>query len=863
MIKSISLSFLFAVLVSITHSQSAPEKISLSSNWQFRQADSGTWLKATVPGCVHTDLLDNKIIEDPFFGTNEKKLQWIDKKDWEYETVFLLDKATLAKQQLDLVFEGLDTYAEVRLNGQLVLSADNMFRSWRVDCKKWLKERNTLNIRFLSPIRIGLQKLEANGYALPNDNDDSRTGGLGDQKVSVFTRKAQFQYGWDWGPRFVTSGIWKPAYLEAWDEVRIADLHILNREISKQTAVLTADLEIEGSSGMPATLLISVGEKELARETVNLRTGIQKYPIRFSIQNPRLWWSNGIGEQYRYPIKAEILTGNNRDSKELRYGIRTVKLIQDPDSAGKSFYFELNGMPVFAKGANYIPSDIFLNRVTTADYERIVGDAAAAHMNMLRVWGGGFYENELFYDLCDKYGILIWQDFMFACSLYPGDSAFMENVRLEAVDNVKRLRNHPCMALWCGNNECEAAWKDWGYDKKFAARDPRLAEKVWGDYCKLFHRLLYGVVQEYQPELAYWASSPMASWTPGKDDDEVAKVTRNSGDRHYWDVWHGRKPFSKYAELIPRFMSEYGLQSFPGFSTVKTYAPEPADWNIESEKMMHHQKNGRGNMLIRQYMQDWYQVPSNFEHFLYVSHLLQAEGIKVGMEAHRRNMPYCMGSLYWQLNDCWPVASWSGMDYFHRWKALHYYAEKAYNTELVSPWVENNELKLFVVSDRLSGFNAAIEMKILDFGGKLLWEKKLSVKVPANSSRKYFTGKLDELLKGIDRKNAVFIVNLVENGKILSENSWYFLPFKDLALPEPTIEYTSEKVPGGYLLNLRTNKLAKNVFLETEGSGGRFSDNYFDLFPGIPKQIRVISDVELPSFRKTLKILSLYQTLDQ
>ena len=844
-----------------TNAQNHPVQIDLNNSWQFRQADSGQYLPATVPGCVHTDLLANNIIEDPFFGTNEKNLQWIDKKDWEYSKDFNLAKDVLEKQSIELVFDGLDTYAEVWLNGQLILKADNMFRQWRVDCRKWLKENNTLRIRFLSPIRVGLEKLEANGYALPNDNDDSKTGGLGSTKVSVFTRKAQYQYGWDWGPRFVTSGIWRPVYIDAWNNARIADVRIENKTITEKYANLSAGFEIEANADEKVTVLVSINGTSLSEKEVQLIKGTNRVNLDFAIENPKLWWSNGLGEPYRYKVTARIETPNATDSKEFFYGIRTIKLIQEPDSAGKSFYFELNGIPVFAKGANYIPSDAFVTRTTPEKYEQLIDDAAKANMNMLRVWGGGFYENDIFYDLCDKYGIMVWQDFMYACSLYPGDDAFMENARQEAIYNVKRLRNHACIALWCGNNECQAAWKDWGFDKKFAAKDPKLAEKVWGDYCNLFHRVLYNVVKEYQPEAAYWASSPMASWTPGMDDDMVARKTDKSGDRHYWDVWHGRQPFSKYVELIPRFMSEYGFQSFPEFKTVKTFAPDPADWSIESAIMMHHQKNGRGNMLIRKYMEDWYQVPANFEHFLYVSQLLQAEGIKTGMEAHRRNMPYCMGSLYWQLNDCWPVASWSGIDYYLRWKALHFYAKKAFSSQLVSPVIENEKVKVYVVFDDLIPLDATLTMKVVTFDGKVLWTSKKDIQIKANSSFAYFDVPQPEILKDSDKPASVFTAELVCNGKVLSQNNLYFLPFKDLKLPEPEVTFTAERTAEGYKLLLKTRKLAKNIFLDIEAADCTFSDNYFDMLPGTEKEIMIFSKNTIENAEGKIRILTLDKTM--
>jgi len=843
-------------------SQSQPQKIYLSSNWNFRQADSGRYLPATVPGCVHTDLMVNKLIEDPFWGTNEKMVQWVDKKDWEYQTTFTLTNDILAKQNLELVFDGLDTYAEVWLNDKLILKADNMFRQWRVDCKPWLTESNTLKVRFLSPIRIGLEKLEANGYALPNDNDDSKTGGIGDKKVSVFTRKMQCQYGWDWGPRLITSGIWRPVYLEAWDNARIADVQLVSKAVSEKSAQLTSKIEIESNNAQAAKVYVKMDGEPMAQKEVHLNKGNNLVILDIDIKNPKLWWSNGLGEAYCYKTQVYIETSTSTDYKNINYGIRTLKLIQKPDTAGKSFYFELNGIPVFAKGANYIPSDAFVTRVTPEKYERLISDAANTNMNMLRVWGGGFYENDLFYDLCDKYGIMVWQDFMFACSLYPGDEAFMENVKQEAIYNVKRLRNHACIALWCGNNECQAAWKDWGYEKKFVAKDPKLAEKVWGDYCNLFHHLLYTVVSEYHTEADYWASSPMSSWTPGLNDDKVAQRTDKSGDRHYWDVWHGSQPFSKYVELIPRFMSEYGFQSFPEFKTVKTYAPKSSDWSIESEIMMHHQKNGRGNMLIRKYMEEWYKVPAAFENFLYVSSLLQAEGIKTGMEAHRRNMPYCMGSLYWQLNDCWPVASWSSMDYYLRWKALQFYAKKSYAPLLVSPVMDNGNVKVYIVSDELKTREVSLDIKVVGFGGEILFQGLKNVRLEPNSSKVYFEAELKDVVKERNFKNAVLSVSIQSNGKVVSENLLYFLPYKDLVLPEPEIKSTFTKTENGYLITLKTDKLAKNVFLDFDGSDYTFNDNYFDMMPGSVKYILLKTKTDIANPEQKLKVLTLDQTLN-
>ncbi len=873
--KLFAVTLLIAAITALLPSCSAGRKtmnIDLNHNWRFRQGDGSTWLPAKVPGCVHTDLLANKKIEDPFYRTNEKDLQWIDKKEWEYKTTFNVDKKLLNREQTELIFQGLDTYADVYLNGKEVLSAANMFRQWRVPCKGLLKPgENELKVRFYSPITIGLEKLEENGVALPAGNDNSQMGGIGDKKVSVFTRKAPYHYGWDWGPRFVTSGIWKPVALEAWDKIKIRHCHVYkkngNNEKNLETngVTLTAHLEIESTAARDTDISIAVDGEGKIKKKFRLNKGLNNVRLDFDVANPRLWWPNGLGEQYLYRLKAAVKTAGVSDEVSLNYGIRTLRLVQEADDKGKSFYFEVNGRPVFAKGANVIPADLFLDRVSPQTYETLIQSAVKANMNMLRVWGGGIYEKDIFYDLCDKYGIMVWQDFMFACSLYPGDPEFVENVKHEAADNIKRLRNHPSVVLWCGNNEIHIAWHNWGYKKNYEKQDPMLAKKIRGDYDRIFHETLYEAVKKYHPDAPYWPSSPMAAWDPETGGEEVAGYDKPAGDSHYWGVWHEAKPFSHYLERIPRFMSEYGFQSFPGLETVKTYTL-PEDHDIESEVMRAHQRHPRGNQLIRQYMGDNYHIPEQFAHFLYVSQLLQAEGIKTGIEAHRRSMPYCMGSLYWQLNDCWPVASWSGMDYTLRWKALHYAVKEAFVPVLVSPVEENGNLEVYIVSDRKDSFDGRLHLGLKDFSGQLLWEKALAVRVEGNTSRKCFTVGTAALLKGKDKKKLFLETRVTEGmeggvGEPLSRSLYYFVPAKNLALQRPDIHARVSRGDDGYKIELTTATLAKNVFLEHK-SPGEFSNNFFDLLPGEVKVVnyRTALNLEAGKLEKELKITSLRET---
>jgi len=831
--------------------------IELRKGWEFRRAGTSAWRPATVPGCVHTDLLAQGLIKDPFEGTNEKDLQWIENEDWEYRTSFEAGSNFLSHRNVELEFDGLDTYADVYLNDSLLLVADNMFRRWRVSCAGALLEgRNTLRVHFHSPVAAARERWNALGCELP--------GG-----PRVLTRKAAYQYGWDWAPRFVTSGIWRPARLVAWDAARIAKLAIIQNSVTETSADLTARLEVESVERQTATLTIALEDSRFENVDVDLVPGRNVVSLHFSIPEPELWWTNGLGGQHLYNILAELRCGGDLlDWRAERIGIRTIELVREKDRAGTSFYFRLNGMPVFMKGANYVPQDCFLPRVSNVRREYLVASAANAGMNMLRVWGGGVYEEDDFYDLCDEYGILVWQDFMFACAMYPGDSTFLENVEQEAIDNVTRLRNHPCIALWCGNNEIDEAWHNWGWQRQFGISAADSA-RIWSDYEKLFHEILPAVVDRCDGERAYWPSSP----SYGRADPR----SLTEGDSHYWGVWHDSEPFEAFTKKVPQFMSEFGFQSLPSAGTIMRFA-RPEDQWIDSPVMLSHQKHPRGNELIRTYMERYYRTPLDFLSFAYVSRLLQAEGMKVGIEAHRRAKPYCMGSLYWQLNDCWPAASWSSIDYGGNPKALYYYARNAFNEVLVSPIIENDTVRVYVVSDRLSPVEGPVAMRLVDFFGNVIWDTSRRVKIRANSSTCVFEDDLLHLLAGEQANEVVLCAEMFEGGALLSRNLLYFAPPKDLDLPWPDIreihpppaillysrmpafstkkaEYTER------FFTLRTGVLAKNVYLSIPGYEGYFDDNYFDMLPGSTVTVRFITTNEnIENFDEKLRIMSLADT---
>ncbi|MBB3112546.1 beta-mannosidase [Paenibacillus phyllosphaerae] len=803
--------------------------------WTFKACDEQEWLPAQVPGCVHTDLLKNDRIPNPFYGTNERLVQWIDKKDWEYTAAFDVPQELFAQSRLELVFDGLDTYADVSINGTRVISADNMFRTWKADVKDLLKcEGNVAHIRFRSPIQQDLPKLEQLGYALPASNDQSDVGELGDKKVSIFARKAPYHYGWDWGPRFVTSGIWREVRLEGWSDTRITDIYIRQDNITAANANFTAIVEIESETAWEGTLRLAADGYAWERE-VKLSAGANKVELQADLANPKLWWSRGLGDAHLYSFEASLAEGETvRASKSIRTGLRSIRVVREKDAHGTSFYFEVNGVPVFAKGANHIPNDSFLTEITYARYRHEIATAAESNMNMLRVWGGGIYEDRMFYELCDEYGMLVWQDFMFACSMYPGDEAFLENVRLEAEENVKRLRNHPSVALWCGNNEIDIAWGNydenigWGWKQLYT---PEQREKMWADYEAIFHRILPEAVNKMIAGTDYWPSSPMQALTG--DASQHATNSSTSGDIHYWGVWHAVEPLENYNVHIGRFMSEYGFQSFPEYKTVREYAEE-SDLALESEVMLAHQKNGRGNSLIKEYMDMYLPEPKDFPSFLYMSQLLQADAMRSAIEAHRRRKDFCMGTLYWQMNDCWPVASWAGVDYYGRWKAMQYHAKRSFkDVSLSIDGTSGTHVNFHVITDLLAPISGTIDVQVLTFSGEVLKTVAIAAEAAANSAQQVASLTVEELLEGREPGSVLLQAVLKQGGEELDRKEHYFVPAKDIKLAAPTIRITEVAGSGGTQFTLTTDVLAKQVWIASEAEG-IFSDNFFDLVPGVP-----------------------------
>ena len=830
-----------------------PCRQELSDGWQFRQERGNDWHPAKVPGTVHTDLMDNGLIDDPYIGLNERSVQWVDKEDWRYRTVFDVSEDIFSAANIEIVFEGLDTYADVFLNGKLLFSADNMFRLWSGDVKNVLKKKgNELEVLFHSPVKTDLPKYESLPFAYEATNDQSVNGGLFEKKVSVFARKAGYHYGWDWGPRIVTSGIWRPVYLRAWNGARISDAYYRQMEVTSKKADVTAEIEITADKDYRGAVLeIFADGKAVAETECDLEAGTNVVKAGFTVRNPKLWWTRELGEPYMYRMEARLTdNGSTLSSKSSDIGLRSLRLIRDKVDDGVTFYFELNGEPVFMKGANYIPCDIFLPRVTEEIYRNTIADAVDVNMNMLRVWGGGVYEDDFFYDLCDRNGILVWQDFMFACSVYPFEGHFAENVAAEAEYNIKRLRNHPCIALWCGNNECNDAWYGWGWRDRYEKQGhPEYDRIIEEQLHRQYYEVLPQAVEKFSPGTLYHPSSP---WSRTEGTAEP-----HSGDMHNWQVWHGKAPISSYGTTRSRFFSEYGFQSFPGIESIKSYVPDQKDWRIDSDVMMAHQRGGEfANMRIAQYMEDEYWKPEDFDDFIYMSHVLQGDAIKAAIEAHRRDKPYCWGSLFWQHNDCWPVASWASRDWYGCWKAQHYFSKAAFDDILVSPVVYGGNLKVIIVSDRRRRTDGFLKVRLMDVDGTVAAEYEKKVTLAPNSS----TLCLETDISGYSSPEKMMVhVEFAAKENTYSNIAMFSL-LKETELPDPELDVMVEKTGNGYNVTVSAKKFARAVWLTIDGTGHHFSDNYFDLLPGASRTVSVATDLDKEEFIKQLRVKHLAQT---
>jgi len=742
------------------------KKQSLAGAWEFRLKGDEAWLPAVVPGGVHTDLLALEKIPDPFVGDNERKVQWVAESDWEYRRAFDVDPGLFEQPQVWLVCDGLDTLATVCINGVELGGAENMFRQYRWDVKALLIEgANDLQINFDSAVR----------YIRAKQAERPMAGVSQAIQGGPYLRKAPCQFGWDWGPQLPPVGIWKDIRLEGYQHARLDQVSFVQHHEADRVRVEVL-LEVQRWSNEPFEAAVSVTAPDGRKygDSTTFTAGSSGF-VEIVIPDPELWWPNGSGEQPLYDVEIMLeKDGEMLDLREFRLGLRTIELRQLPDEWGRSFTFVVNGLPIFAKGSNWIPADSFPTRIADEYLEGLIRAAAESHQNMLRVWGGGFYEEDRFYELCDRYGILVWQDFIFSCSVYPlDDEAFLENVRVEVVENIRRLRHHASLVLWCGNNEMEWGWADWGWTA------PEYSDMKEA-YDRFFHKTLLEWCTEEDPEHAYWPSSP-SSDTPFEDPNGQVQ-----GDAHYWDVWHGRKPFTAYRDQFPRFMSEFGFQALPPLETICTYADE-ADWNMTSYIMEQHQKNDSGNALMVAQMLDTFLLPKDFDSLVYLSLVLQAEGIRYGVEHWRRHPDRVSGTLYWQLNDCWPVASWSSLDYFGRWKALHYAARRFFAPLLLTIEDKPPVQDLFISSDLSEAWSGNVRWTLETLDGDVIrsGEKEITA-LPASAALVCSLDFASEVTEE-NRRDLVFVAELIGADGMIGRQTAFFAPTKHLTLADPEI----------------------------------------------------------------------------
>jgi beta-mannosidase len=844
---------------------------SLRGAWQFRQAGTEEWLSATVPGGVHTDLLALGRIPDPFVGDNEKHVAWVAETDWEYRYQFDAAPELLDQPHIWLVCDGLDTLATVGLNGSELGYANNMFRQYRWDVKPLLKAgENELLIAFDSPVRFITEKQTERPMA---GVSQAIAGG-------PHLRKAPCQFGWDWGPQLPPIGVWKDIRLEGYAGARIEDVHLTQKHANGQVMVeaqVTTPSWDDASRSVTLHVVAPDGQVFETSASLGSDNGSR---LEVQVDAPQLWWPNGYGAQPLYQVSVGLHQDDVLlETREYQLGLRTIELRQESDEWGRSFVFVVNGVPIFAKGSNWIPADSFPTRITGEGLEGLIRAAVETHHNMLRVWGGGFYEEERFYDLCDRYGILVWQEFTFSCSIYPLDEPdFLENVRIESEENIKRLRHRASLALWCGNNEMEWGWESWGWAKHpMEGQLPTLVEQYpalgflldsIGDrnllddwevlqkaYKEFFHITLPKWVTALDPDTPYWPSSP-SSDTPFNDVNG-----QKQGDAHYWDVWHGRKPFTAYRDQYPRFMSEFGFQALPPMTTIRTYAEEP-DWNMTSYIMEQHQKNDSGNSLMVGQMLDTFRLPRDFDALVYLSMVLQAEGIRYGVEHWRRHPGRVAGTLYWQLNDCWPVASWSSLDYFGRWKALHYASRRFYATLMLSIEDEPPKQDVYVTNDTLDPWEGTLRWSLETLDGSVLNSGHGPVQAAPQTATLISALDFANRVSEANIRELVFVAELNQGEQLISRQTAFFAPTKHLSLVDPKLSAQLSVEGENLQIELTSNSLARLVECTLEGADVVFSDNYFDLPAGRTVMISTPLPAcwTLPQAQAAFKVRSVYDS---
>lgn len=817
----------------------------LNGTWQLsaghRSLES---VDMQIPGTVLSGLLAAGKIKDPFYRTNEDATRALFWKDYVFTRTFDVDEELLAQQHIVLVCEGLDTLAEISINGTFLAKTDNMHRTWKFQAKKLLHPgKNEIQIVFRSVLRF----IEDYPYEAHKKINYIPCGSM---KGNQLLRKAHSMFGWDWGPQTIDAGIFRDIYLQGYSHARIEDIRI-HQQHTKNVSVQTSITLSESVPGQKLCVELSEDGADKPLQTKLCKTNADGVAaVDFVIENPKLWWPNDYGDQPLYIVRTTLLDedGTSLESITRRIGLRTLTISQEKDEWGNEFAFCVNGVKIFTRGGNYIPDDCLYTRITEKKLDYILESCRRAHFNCVRVWGGGYYPSDAFYDLCDEKGLIVWQDLMYACNVYDVTDAFAENCRQETYDNVRRLRHHASLGLWCGNNEIESAWDHWG---DFQKETPYLR----ADYIRLFEEVLPKAVQEADGETFYWHSSPSSGGCFDNPDDA------NRGDTHYWDVWHGQKPFTDYRKYFFRFCSEFGFQSFPCAKTVNSFTLED-DRNIFSRVMESHQKNDAANGKMLYYLSENLRYPKDLTHLLYASQVLQGMAIKYGVDHWRRNRGRCMGTLYWQINDDWPAPSWSSIDYFGRWKALHYMAQKFYAPHAVSMTLEDHRCHVYFSNESFETTEYSLTLSIRDLSGNVLETYETKGNSPAFSAIE--TAVVD-ICSWEDQKNDVFLEAVIhtKDQKVLKDVET-LVPYKYLNLKNPVISTEAEETNDAFILHISSDCFAPFVALDFDDADVIFSDNFFHLTDKTVQDIIVKKEDILQGhfenaedFRKRLQILSL------
>ncbi len=817
----------------------------LNGTWQLsaghRSLES---VDMQIPGTVLSGLLAAGKIKDPFYRTNEDATRALFWKDYVFTRTFNVDEELLAQQHIVLVCEGLDTLAEISINGTFLAKTDNMHRTWKFQAKKLLHPgKNEIQIVFRSVLRF----IEDYPYEAHKKINYIPCGSM---KGNQLLRKAHSMFGWDWGPQTIDAGIFRDIYLQGYSHARIEDIRI-HQQHAKNVSVQTSITLSESVPGQKLCVELSEDGADKPLQTKLCKTNADGVAaVDFVIENPKLWWPNDYGDQPLYIVRTTLLDedGTSLESITRRIGLRTLTISQEKDEWGNEFAFCVNGVKIFTRGGNYIPDDCLYTRITEKKLDYILESCRRAHFNCVRVWGGGYYPSDAFYDLCDEKGLIVWQDLMYACNVYDVTDAFAENCRQETYDNVRRLRHHASLGLWCGNNEIESAWDHWG---DFQKETPYLR----ADYIRLFEEVLPKAVQEADGETFYWHSSPSSGGCFDNPDDA------NRGDTHYWDVWHGQKPFTDYRKYFFRFCSEFGFQSFPCAKTVNSFTLED-DRNIFSRVMESHQKNDAANGKMLYYLSENLRYPKDLTHLLYASQVLQGMAIKYGVDHWRRNRGRCMGTLYWQINDDWPAPSWSSIDYFGRWKALHYMAQKFYAPHAVSMTLEDHRCHVYFSNESFETTEYSLTLSIRDLSGNVLETYETKGNSPAFSAIE--TAVVD-ICSWEDQKDDVFLEAVIhtKDQKVLKDVET-LVPYKYLNLKNPVISTEAEETNDAFILHISSDCFAPFVALDFDDADVIFSDNFFHLTDKTVQDIIVKKEDILQGhfenaedFRKRLQILSL------